>query len=347
MILLLEKVTPGAQFANPQFWRSADTEPGQILEQLIFRDMVDVLYDPLKIARRRQQEWPTLNPHIKLSAVVTTGTTHPSTCPGASVAVVKNEAAKCDTNQGIISDLHVYTEARQKSPNWTLLLRNLFWRAGRQSAVWDLFLVLVDRGFLSFDSVTLPIDLMNISPNTGLVVELLYCFSYVKQDMRKIQAGEIALQSAEWLADIEWLATMIVRSGADLYQLFETIRLSQLLGELDMKQYENFKELNPDAHLEGGEREREREREGKLLPNGQVNPADNTFKFWLPHGLSADGKIRAVQIRACLDHFNAIEKAYCESEGIRDLARLAMGVECDSEGRIQKDTSDVVDDTTE
>jgi hypothetical protein len=39
------------------------------------------------------------------------------------------------------------------------------------------------------------------------------------------------------------------------------------------------------------------------------------------------GKIRTEQIKICLDHFNAIEKEYCESEGISDLGRLTVGVE--------------------
>lgn len=53
------------------------------------------------------------------------------------------------------------------------------------------------------------------------------------------------------------------------------------------------------------------------------------------HRLITDGKIRTKKIKACLDHFNTIEKENCESEGIPDLGRLTVGVEYD-EGRIQE-----------
>lgn len=201
---------------------------------------------------------------------------------------------------------------------------------------------------MSFDSLILPIDLMNIMPNTGLVVELLYCFSYVKQDMRKIQAGDIALHSAERLADIERLATMIMRSGADLYRLFNnsTLPAPRRAGHEAVRELQRTQSKCSSGGKRAGAGAGAGAT-GKTATEWPSEPSRQSFGFWLPHWPNVDEKICAEQIRACLDHSNAIEKAYCESEGIPDLARLAMGFERDSEGRIQEDTSDVVDNATE
>lgn len=100
---------------------------------------------------------------------------------------------------------------------------------------------------------------------------------------------------------------MIVRSGKNLPELFETIHTSGFLGECQSKQIEMFKEMNPCAkHIVQSPRDREGEGTRKVQP----------FGFWLPHGLTPDDKTFAGQIRECLERFNQFERGFRESENI-------------------------------
>lgn len=99
---------------------------------------------------------------------------------------------------------------------------------------------------------------------------------------------------------------MIVRSGANLPELFETIHTSKFLGECQRDEYQMFMKMNPDAEISQSPRERE----------CNSNDGNQTFGFWLPHGLTPDDKIFAEQIRACQERFNQIERGFRESENL-------------------------------
>lgn len=99
---------------------------------------------------------------------------------------------------------------------------------------------------------------------------------------------------------------MIVRSGANLPELFETIHSSRFLGECQIDDLQMFLQMNPGAKISQSPRDRE----------GNSNDESQTFGFWLPHGLSPDDKKFAEQIRACQERFNQIERGFRESENI-------------------------------
>ncbi|BDD54705.1 hypothetical protein MAP00_000302 [Monascus purpureus] len=149
---------------------------------------------------------------------------------------------------------------------------------------------------------------MSSSPDTGLVASLLWCFSFVDRDSDMIFQGKIAEQSSEWDADVDWLATIIARSGADLPKLFDTIRASGFLGEIIPHSLQMFKEMHPMAGIS----QNPHDREGKLGLNGLPEPMNDIFGFWLPHGLSSDDEIYATQLRRCFQRFNAIERVFQE-----------------------------------
>lgn len=110
---------------------------------------------------------------------------------------------------------------------------------------------------------------------------------------------------------------MIVRSGTNLPELFETIHTSRFLGECQNKQIEMFKEMNPGAMKIV---QSPRDREGEGARKGQP------FGFWLPHGLTPDDETFAGQIRKCLERFNKFEQGFRESENI-PMDRLWLEVE--------------------
>lgn len=119
---------------------------------------------------------------------------------------------------------------------------------------------------------------------------------------------------------------MIVRSGAELDKLFDTVAISEILGDCEEESLALFKGMNLTAELpsEGCEHDRE----GTMLLGGEVEPSKNLFGFWLPHGLSTEEETRAAHIASCLSRFNAIEKAYYENYetgGIPESAPVVTG----------------------
>lgn len=96
--------------------------------------------------------------------------------------------------------------------------------------MWDAFSLLVDRNFIDLSCLLIPVVLVSGSHDTYIVSCLLHCFTFPCLYERKM--------SSSWSADIDWLATMIVRSGTELPKLFETIHASGILGPSIEEEYE-------------------------------------------------------------------------------------------------------------
>ncbi|OJJ44447.1 hypothetical protein ASPZODRAFT_145003 [Penicilliopsis zonata CBS 506.65] len=227
---------------------------------------------------------------------------------------VQSEFARCDTRRGYIPDINVFEEVYVRSPNWRGVLRNLYWRGRRQPTMWDVFELLVQRGFLSTECLTVPVQLDNMTPDTNTIGHLLSCFSFFHHDWQMVIEGKIPCQSACWDDDTEWLATMIVRGGVSVDQLLNTIEASGFLGHCIPAQLEEFKKLYPVESTKLTQNPRDRE--GTLEADGLVHPSKNILGFWLPHGLGSDKEMFAAQLRECLSRFNKIEELYRETENI-------------------------------
>lgn len=85
------------------------------------------------------------------------------------------------------------------------------------------------------------------------------------------------------MSNLTRLATMIVRSGAELDKLLETIDVSGFFGKCKPVSLKLFMEEYPNATIS----QNPRERESILRADGSVDPGDNLFGFWLPHGLNS------------------------------------------------------------
>jgi hypothetical protein len=115
------------------------------------------------------------------------------------------------------------------------------------------------------------------------------------------------------MPNLNRLATMIVRSGAELNKLFSTIDYCGFLGQPKLEGLELFNLEYPDVIIN----QSPREREGKMRPDWTVDPADNVFGFWLPHGMNGENdEIFVSQIRQCTQRFNMIEAAFRKVECI-------------------------------
>lgn len=202
---LTRNLTPGSSIISPQFHASEPVNGITLVENLIFRDKADIVYDPSISSRRRRPEWPTTDIGIQnyLSANPD-GSWLSTTVREATTAIIDNEVSKCDLRSDLKSDISVFNNFFVKHPNWRLVMRNLYWRARRQSAIWDVFELLVMRGFLDPKCLTVPINILSMSPDTGLVSKLLNCFSHPSRDIDLIFENKIPFQPTSWDADINW-----------------------------------------------------------------------------------------------------------------------------------------------
>ena len=203
--------------------------------------------------------------------------------------------------------------------------------------IWNLFQVLVEQGLIDPECLTVPVNLYHSTNDTQLITELLYCLKNVRLDSDLVR--NIALQSCGFYTDIEWyvlcfmsyfpllrylllttfsprLATMIVRSGADLKELLQAIVNTDILGQCDDEELSLFNLVHPNAQkIE----KHERDREGEKNADGSV---PNLFGFWLSHGLSTDPETRTAEIASCMQRFEEIEEAFCALEGEEAVSEL-------------------------
>lgn len=129
-----------AESPPPQSWRLV-----ALLDQILSN-----VEKMVPRGRRNRIEWPSMDFFLLPSL----GAKTPNTpIPPSVKTLLDRELSLCDTNEGYVPDLGVYDETRTSNPNWKVILRNLYWRARRQSAVWDVYELLVDRGFVDPQSL--------------------------------------------------------------------------------------------------------------------------------------------------------------------------------------------------
>lgn len=196
--------TPHSPFSAPQFWSGNGLRSTDSVHGLFFRNMVNLSsHGRCSAARRKRVEWPTTNQAIRRKLGNTAGL--PSIKPLTAVSkVVKDEIDLCDIKLGYPPDMGIYSQISKCAPDWRGLIRNLYWRARRQSTIWNVYLLLSERGFIDLKALVTPIELFSISKKVGTVAYILGCFSNVDHDVTLISERKIAFQGTGWRADIEW-----------------------------------------------------------------------------------------------------------------------------------------------
>ncbi|KAJ6023979.1 hypothetical protein N7540_004776 [Penicillium herquei] len=310
---LTRNITPGGKVAIPQFWSSADLDRSLPLNDLLFRHMVSCPSGGRRASGRNPQvEWPTTNLKIQLS-LGSTRQLVKNSVSGAVTKVVQDEMARCDTTLGYPPDIGVHNQMYVKDPDWRGILRNLYWRFQRQYVVWEIYLILADRGFVEASALTLPMDLFSPDKYTRRVTHLLCLFSNILDDDDLAFKGKIALQSTGWDLDLAWLATVIVRSGCEYQELFRAIQESGYLGKMNWKAIELMKELDATRKTENPE-----DHDEIIDADDIVAPTTQPFGVWLPNGLSIqDAHCLTKSGRGpCLARFHEIEDVFFETEKI-------------------------------
>jgi hypothetical protein len=306
----LQRTLSGEYLFQSIGWRNLISWPG--------RDKIDILYDPKITARRRRIEWPSIDEEfLNIIKILRTTKDQNNQADPSDIAfareVIGSEMAKCDINLG-----HPYDGAITTLYNFGLrdpvsrVLEALYYRGRIQSAIWDVFTVLNQRGFLSLDCLRLPVTIREGSATVARVTWLLNTFQAPTHEYSpEVSANPPHSLWEEYSTEeaISWLATMIVRGCSDVDQLFETIEASQYLGARDENAFSIYMEQCKEKSFVCNPLERACDE----------MPQCNDFGFWLPHGLGngseddlADG------IRDCIMRFNAMERAYKRYFKIKD-----------------------------
>ncbi|KAN0081960.1 hypothetical protein V8E54_003258 [Elaphomyces granulatus] len=269
------------------------------LEELILRDQADVLHDPSSTHRRRRVEWPTLD----LPTLRRVQTSHNYNLASLakrevdeafSAAIPQDDVDFCDQDDWGISD-----RMQDTNPDCGMLLTNLYWRGRQQSAIWDLYVVLVERGFLKIESLAYPVDYATNPIATIKIQMYLNCFPFVKEAYDHSNLPFPECQPSQ--CPTFWLAVMIGRGCAhEPGKMFEIINFTGFLGKAELGDLEKVSQR---TYLGG-------------TMAWHCDPklaAGETFEFfgsWLPHGLGHDVRTYPEKIISCLNRFERVEKAY-------------------------------------
>ncbi|MCJ1458405.1 hypothetical protein MMC28_008777 [Mycoblastus sanguinarius] len=320
---MLRNITPGALISStPQSYHGDPINPETSMSSLVFRNLVDVVYDPAATARRRRIEWPTSN--TALAQLVRNHAEPRRVMPSGPVvtraeSVIDHEFSFVNTNQnfrgdeGIISHRYFQGSEVDLAP----LLDILYWRSRQQSAVWDVFCQLVARGYVPFSTLARPMSMSNVSEQVQSLAWLLQCFEGPAQEADMSKDGRrFMFQDDDLGLPLTWLATMILRASGDIGGLLSTIESCQYLGKLDMAAYAEWQEYCPHTSKPGSEPPHCCCNADEGLGNAEEA---SQFGFWLPHGIgymeNAEEFYNAVD-DLHIARFDAIEEAYVEFFGL-------------------------------
>lgn len=173
-------------------------------------DDINVLYRPSTDIRRSRTEWPTLDDHawsiIQCPTIRIRGrmSVAPYTIPESALQVLNDELARCDTSTGFSPDRGVFDLVYRFMPYHRKMFRNLYWRVRRQSAVWQMFNKLYERGFINLQCLLVPCDVFSPSLIAYKVHCVLTDFTFPIRDGNLLGEGVIPLQSYRWDYDLIW-----------------------------------------------------------------------------------------------------------------------------------------------
>jgi len=316
----IRNITPAANVSNPQSYHGAPVHLGTSMASLIFRNCIDVVYDPAATARRKRIEWPTSNTALLNLVQNHAGRQIKPSTPviNRAASVLDYEFSFCNTNQNYRGDEGLISYRFFEGDDVYLgpLLDILYWRARQQSAIWDVFCQLVARGYIQFSNLALPMAMSKTSEQAQSLSWLLQCFDGPAKESRLPVESRCPFQDSDFDLPFIWLATMVLRGSGDMDGLLSTIERCEYLGALDMEAYEEWRQHcnhAPKADTEADHMQcNPQEGFGKLKEPSQ-------FGFWLPHGIGSADRgenfFDAIEKRH-ISRFDAIEEAYVEYFGL-------------------------------
>lgn len=268
--------------------------------------MSDSIYCPELAASRRRIEVPTLNDEL-LQVFRRNGpaNTIPIDQRDAVIsearAVVLDELNLCEETSGaptlsFIGAIWSVLKYRIPGPDVSEGLKCLYWRGRMQNAILDTFMYLCKVDLLDMECLRKPFSVMAESKQVGRLTGILCCFEGSYRNER-IDPGFFHYDV--WHTAEAWLATMILRSTADIGKSLDYIAATRFLGQLNETQWDEWNQWDYDLHFAHNPRE-----------NVGIQGQANDFGFWLPHGLGATPDAFAAGFKAHENRFIRIEKAF-------------------------------------
>ena len=143
----------------------------------------------------------------------------------------------------------VHEAMRVANPDWRNLFKNLVWRARQQSAIWDVFTHLVERGFIDVSCLVKPINHDTASVDVSEVSAIVMSLETLKDCLD----GDADFPEY-WCSGFPsaWLSIMIVRGGCDVPEKMSSIiEYSGVFGDFDAECFPTHPYYNcdPDAWL--------------------------------------------------------------------------------------------------
>ena len=319
---MVRNITPNGVATIPSSYHGNPVSLQLVVTTMIFRDSIDVLYNPAVTHRRRRIEWPTHNANLRQLIAQHAAPPPPSSALLARAKnLLESEFSKCDINQPIPSDDPAisYYHFMNHRDDFGSLLKLLYWRGRQQSAIYDVFEQLCMRGFIMARNVSLPMSIDHTSESVGNLTWLLECFEGPAKERDLTTSPNLfELQDDDFSLPLQWLATMIVRSSADIESLLETILSSKYLGDIDEAKLEEYKTNCRNKTIVCDPRA------GACAPN-----LPSQFGFWLPHGVRITSEDDFAQdLRACIQRFNRIEACFQEWYGLGPKDLLTEEQQC-------------------
>ncbi|KAK2792175.1 hypothetical protein FQN52_003943 [Onygenales sp. PD_12] len=289
------------------------TDLARLVEDMVFRKKIDVLYDPTVTSSRRRVEYPSLDTDglrrfLDESVDTPEEPQHPNpTQVKADLkSILVEEKKHCDPNRympsseaGPFNDFWFQDGRPHRYPH---ILTLMYWRGRVQNAAKDIFFTLFLRGLISLDGLTRPIDMGAYDPKAGDMLRIITCFrGPLEQSTVRSQCYEFDFDDP-----FHWLSVVILRGlEAPLEMILETIVATKFFGEFDMDEY---------GHASVGQKEFSKSPDICLGKPGQ----GCGWGFWLPYQLhTSDLEDIAEAFEAGRRRFNAIERCFRDWFGIR------------------------------
>ena len=204
----------------------------------------------------------------------------------------------CNKEYPFYEDGSIFALLEHQDPidSYDTVLKFLYYRGRLQSAVWDLFEILSERGLLDRNICLREyVNFVGSTPPTRAVYKILKCFEGVVREFEQRPPP-----FKDWIhteAPLVWLAHMIARACADPNLVITEIQTTQILGKLRRNLYDSI--LHSHEPLSW-----------TCDGNMGAGRSASYFGFWLPHGLGSDPLAFPQLIRKKIGAFNSIERVY-------------------------------------
>ncbi|KAI9673610.1 MAG: hypothetical protein M1817_002247 [Caeruleum heppii] len=313
---------PPERRSNPQMY--TDALLSRTMENILIRGYADIHHDSANSHRRKRVEKATSTVADVLDRVPTNaGELAASECLEHELRLTGWHEEDFVPPPIAISLFESATSVNAQRR--ARLLSLLYFRARKQSAIFDTFMQLELMDIVSLDSLLIPVNIDDNSDEAvNWVFDALGCFDVSKQLASHPQHAIPAGVDPMYELPSMWLAIMLVRSCKDLLLAFEAIWQSNYLGELDLRelaQYRRKKLVNNPRACEGASGPAQHF--CFLLPSGiKIAKSDVLDVADLTH-TTLQGSRRQIINDAFETRFNRLEEAFKDLYGLKDedLAR--------------------------